>query len=248
MLKQSLTVAIFSSTIVGGIVNSAIAAPQDFVGTWVNTNQNTNSITRVVVTRAGTALRIQAFGKCQPSDCDWGQATLLTYGRSVQDADHIAATATYNKGFSNTLLTLTLGGTGRSQINLQGFTQFTDNSGRQNYLSQESFRRAGLTAPNQVSPAAGAVFNNFPRTTTLQWSSVPGAASYTVEVDCYHCCQQNRWCSDVGGQTRVAPNLSQTRYTFDFVGAQPGRWRVWAVDSNGNAGPKSNWRTFRYTR
>jgi hypothetical protein len=37
-------------------------------------------------------------------------------------------------------------------------------------------------------------------------------------------------------------------YTFDFVGAQPGRWRVWALDKNGKPGQKSPWWTFHYTR
>jgi hypothetical protein len=248
MPKSSFSITTLSILLAGGLVSSANAVPQDFVGTWVNTNQNTGGITRLVVTPSGSALRIQVFGKCHPTDCDWGTTTLLTYGRTVQDSDHIGATATYNKGFSNTFLTFLLGGSGRTQINLQSFTQFTDNSGRQNYFAQEIFRKAGLTAPIQLSPPDGAVFNNYPRTTTLQWSPVTGAVSYTVEVDCFHCCQNNQWCSDVGGQTRIASNLTQTNYTFDFVGAQPGRWRVWAVDANGNAGPKSNWRTFRYTR
>jgi len=33
-----------------------------------------------------------------------------------------------------------------------------------------------------------------------------------------------------------------------FVGAQPGRWRVQAVDGAGKAGSMSEWREFRYTR
>ena len=31
-----------------------------------------------------------------------------------------------------------------------------------------------------------------------------------------------------------------------FVGAQPGRWRVWAVDKEGREGFKSPWRLFVY--
>ena len=41
-------------------------------------------------------------------------------------------------------------------------------------------------------------------------------------------------------------NLGTNSYTFDFVGAQPGRWRVWAVDVNGQKGPKSDWWGFSY--
>jgi hypothetical protein len=37
-------------------------------------------------------------------------------------------------------------------------------------------------------------------------------------------------------------------YEFDFVGAQPGRWRVWAIDEAGREGFKSPWRLFVYLR
>jgi hypothetical protein len=149
MLKQTFEIATLSTILAGSLVSAVNAAPQDFIGTWVNTNPNTRGITRLVVTQVDGALRIRVFGKCQPTDCDQGQVNLIAYGRSIQDTDHIAATATYTPGFANTLLTMLLGGTGRSQINLQSFTQFTDNSGRQNYFTQESFRRATLT-PNLV--------------------------------------------------------------------------------------------------
>lgn len=33
----------------------------------------------------------------------------------------------------------------------------------------------------------------------------------------------------------------------DFVGEQPGRWRVYAVDARGDAGLPSPWRYFRFT-
>jgi hypothetical protein len=45
-----------------------------------------------------------------------------------------------------------------------------------------------------------------------------------------------------------AKETQATEYQFEFPGAQPGRWRVWAVDGRGKEGPKSDWRTFRYTR
>jgi beta-lactam-binding protein with PASTA domain len=107
---------------------------------------------------------------------------------------------------------------------------------------------AGLAAPQQISPADGAVFDTFPRQTTVQWAPVPGAANYSVEVDCMHCCATGKWCTDVGKTYQVKDGLKSPSYTFSFVGAQPGRWRVWVVDSSGTAGPKTPWREFRYTR
>lgn len=102
--------------------------------------------------------------------------------------------------------------------------------------------------PVQISPTDGTVFDHYPRRTTLAWRSVDGATSYTAEVDCYQCCQSNQWCADVGQIWLLVPGLPATSYTFDFVGAQPGRWRVWAVDSGGQESPKTNWWEFHYRR
>jgi len=47
--------------------------------------------------------------------------------------------------------------------------------------------------------------------------------------------------------TSLSCGGSSTTYTFNFVGAQPGRWRVWAVNGSGMPGSKSGWREFRFT-
>jgi hypothetical protein len=99
---------------------------------------------------------------------------------------------------------------------------------------------AQLPAPVQTSPANGAVFNNFPRTTTLRWQQVGGARSYHVEVQC-----------DVCGSTMWTPwlttDVTGTSVTFDWVGAQSGRWRITAISTSGTRGTPSGFRTFRYT-
>jgi hypothetical protein len=105
-----------------------------------------------------------------------------------------------------------------------------------------------LSSPKQISPANGAVFSHYPRKTTLKWHAVSGAKSYTVEIDCFHCCTSNKWCTEVGRTWKVAKNLTRISYTFNFIGAQPGRWRVWAVGDDGQEGPKSEWWEFQYTR
>jgi hypothetical protein len=51
-----------------------------------------------------------------------------------------------------------------------------------------------------------------------------------------------------GPHTPPPKETTSTEYQFDFVGAQPGRWRVSAVDDSGREGPKSDWWTFRYTK
>jgi hypothetical protein len=100
-----------------------------------------------------------------------------------------------------------------------------------------------FAVPKLFSPAAGASFEHFPRTTTVAWSEVPGAAAYIVEWDFK---DDQGWNSERSGALATL-RATEPVATFQFVGAQPGRWRVWAVDADGGAGPKSEWREFRYT-
>ena len=108
--------------------------------------------------------------------------------------------------------------------------------------------RGSLPAPTQVAPADRAVFDIYPRTTTFSWTSVSGAAAYGIEVD--YCPPSNPWCEDAARTeiNWIEPRLTGTTLTFDFVGAQPGRWSVWSVDADERMGAKSHWRSFLYLR
>lgn len=105
-----------------------------------------------------------------------------------------------------------------------------------------------IKAPEQLSPANGSKFSHFPRTNTFAWKPVPGAKSYTIQIDCMHCCDAGKWCFDLGKKWKVKTNLQTTSYTDTFVGAQPGRWRVWAVGPGGVKGKMSPWFYFSFTR
>jgi hypothetical protein len=105
-------------------------------------------------------------------------------------------------------------------------------------------RRAALSAPRQQLPTSGSEFSHFPRKTTLRWAPEQGAARYAVEVQ--YC--QRAGCATTAKRYKTDSNLTGTEYTFDFIGAQPGRWRVWAVDRHGKPGAKSPWWSFRFTR
>jgi hypothetical protein len=131
-MTTALAVAAMNAPAFAGSANT-------MVGTWVNVDRNTRGITKVIITESGNQYEIQAFGSCSPTDCDWGKSALTTYGDSVQDATHKAGTAQFNPGFAQTLLTVKQTG---NQINLDGFTRFTDNSGRQNYHNRHTLRKA----------------------------------------------------------------------------------------------------------
>jgi hypothetical protein len=120
----------------------------------------------------------------------------------------------------------------------------------------EAEKRPGvnLPAPVQLSPADGTIFDGFPREKLkLEWAAVEGAVTYSVEVDfCRGPTKGNTDCVDpqphiLKGMPPLT-DLVQTSVEFTFIGAQPGRWRVWAVDKEGNPGFKSPWRAFAYGR
>jgi thiol-disulfide isomerase/thioredoxin/outer membrane lipoprotein-sorting protein len=101
-----------------------------------------------------------------------------------------------------------------------------------------------LPAPKLVSPEDLSHFDHFPRTTVLVWKAVPGAIGYRVETDFQY---SGKWASEDRGKS-YAVEVTAPTYTFDFVGAQPGRWRVWAFDAKGREGARSEWREFVYSR
>ena len=113
----------------------------------------------------------------------------------------------------------------------------------------EKQRPVNLPAPLQSSPADRVELKGFPRRTRLEWQPVQGAASYRVEVDyCDGLVKGRRECLNPQPHpgTRWPIQLVRTSHEVRFVGTQPGRWRVWAMDKNGQEGFKSPWWTFFY--
>jgi hypothetical protein len=104
-----------------------------------------------------------------------------------------------------------------------------------------------LDTPTLISPANGQIFSNYPRKTTLTWNAVPNATAYVVSVDA---CQDRQVTSGSIWQSVVPKTIvPATSFSFVFVGAQPGRWCVFAINS-ANAyqqSAPSAWNNFSYT-
>lgn len=100
-----------------------------------------------------------------------------------------------------------------------------------------------LPAPILLLPANGTVYNVFPRTTTLVWTPVENATVYLIEIES---CLPGTVPLACEPLITTSVTSSQTSYTFSFVGAQPGRWRVWAMDVSSQEGAKSDWWTFTH--
>jgi hypothetical protein len=137
----------------------------------------------------------------------------------------------------------------------QGRWRVTALDGTATYLSSQpsawrtfSYTTAlTLPTPKLVSPPADAQFYHYPRVTTLAWDQVLGATGYVVEWQFYE--------GEVVGWSSSAfvpvSGLVNTSYTFDFIGKQPGRWRVTATgpssgDDQVNDSAPSAWREFVY--
>jgi hypothetical protein len=112
-----------------------------------------------------------------------------------------------------------------------------------------------LPAPVQLSPQDNQIFDVFPRNTKLEWNPVAGAVAYAVEIEsCWPRSQEEqKRLPDDGECINPAPyeekfGLVGSTYEFFFKGAQPGRWRVWAMDKDHRPGIKSPWRRFIYTK
>jgi len=232
----------------------ALGDTSQFEGHWAG--PQSGAIASVEIRNVDGTLRIHAFGGRNPQDGDWGDVVAQTYpGADHGSKDELEAlSAEFLLGFGRVLLIAYPAVEDR--LHVETFTVYTDSSGRAPCHEVVRLKRSeavhtaamtGLVQPMQLSPPSGSVFSDYPRGTTLEWSAVPGAAKYEVEVDCFHCCRHGEWCSEVGGRFRSAV-VDGLTYTFNFVGAQPGRWRVWALGPDGEAGPKTAWWDFRYTR
>ena len=102
----------------------------------------------------------------------------------------------------------------------------------------ENDKTIQLIAPQLLAPIANAKLNMYPRKTIFEWRHVSGATSYAIEVE-YN---DGQWKSFQKATVKVVS------YTCEFVGANPGRWRVRAIGKDGQEGSFSEWREFKYIK
>jgi hypothetical protein len=121
-------------------IGDPVTPVRALLGIWVNTSPSGN-ITKIILRRGpGRTLSVSAFGNCVPTACVWGRVTGITFGISIGSLTGQTFLAPYNFGFSNALLDGTLNSTGTRLI-VGTYKEFTDHSGRSNYLSTDTFLR-----------------------------------------------------------------------------------------------------------
>lgn len=106
---------------------------------WINTAATGN--VRAVILSLGPGsglLQVHAYGFCSPVPCNWGTVTGITFGSSVSSISGGTFLAPYKFGFANKLLDGRVNAAG-TLLTVQAWTEFTDHSGRSNYVSTEKF-------------------------------------------------------------------------------------------------------------
>ena len=111
------------------------------LGNWVNTSPTGGNIRRIIISlNFNGTLSVRVFGNCVPTACSWGKVHGITFGTSISSTRGRVFLAPYQFGFANKLVdgTTNLFGT---RLTVRTYTEFTDNSGRSNYVSTDTFFR-----------------------------------------------------------------------------------------------------------
>ncbi len=108
-----------------------------------------------------------------------------------------------------------------------------------------SWWKGAVPTPRQ--PENGDRFDHWPRKMQMRWDPVqiPGV-TYSVEVDAWGASRTGQWAEESGASAWITHNITDTTMSHEFVGAQPGRWRVRA-HVNGVACAWSPWSYFNYS-
>ncbi len=111
------------------------------LGSWVNAAPS-GGLAAVTITGSTAAPSVHAFGQCSPTNCDWGSVRGITYGTSIASTAGDTLLAPYAFGFENTQLVIAYNHTTSETLTVTSYTEFTDGSGRSNYVRAETFVRA----------------------------------------------------------------------------------------------------------
>ena len=131
------------------------AALNQMTGDWKNIDPNTRGITTLIIDGTPGDLRMHAWGKCHPQDCDWGVVDAYAYAPNVSipiTPTAQAASAVFNSDFSQTLVIVTPAGD--NTIRAEVYTRFTDRSHRSNYRETYTFKRQLRMMPMRPVPPA----------------------------------------------------------------------------------------------
>ena len=110
--------------------------PKALVGTWINSNLDTNSIARINITDSNGKLRLQVFAMGPDGLIDWGTSEAQVFASGPSSRAGAGFTCRYDFGFAETRLQAMIM---KGLLVLAQFHLFKDDSGRADYFLREYF-------------------------------------------------------------------------------------------------------------
>ena len=106
------------------------------IGTWVNSNPDTNGIARMVMTESGGKFSLQTYAIGPSGLIDWATTPVTLFGATASSRVAAGFTCLYDFGFAETRLQ---GMIMKGLLVLAQFHTFKDNSGRAGYFVREYY-------------------------------------------------------------------------------------------------------------
>ena len=132
--------------IIAAIALTSIAASaqtSQFIGKFKNIDAATAGNTTLEITGGGSVVKVHAWGKCSPSDCDWGTVPGYVYSGSAgtdPTTGGKAVSANFVTGFNETIMIIRPYGK-KNYLTVDVYTRFTDTSGRFAYTNTYTFKK-----------------------------------------------------------------------------------------------------------
>jgi len=106
------------------------------IGTWVNSNPDTNGIARMVVSESGGKLSLRTYAVGPDGLIDWGETGVTVFTSTASSRNGAGFACTYDFGFAETRLQ---GMIMKGLLVLAQFHSFKDGSGRAGYFVREYY-------------------------------------------------------------------------------------------------------------
>jgi hypothetical protein len=110
--------------------------PKALVGTWINSNLDTNSIARINITNTNGNLQLQVLAMGPDGLIDWGTSDANVFASGPSSHAGAGFTCRYDFGFAETRLQAMIM---KGLLVLAQFHLFKDGSGRADYFLREYF-------------------------------------------------------------------------------------------------------------
>jgi hypothetical protein len=116
--------------------HAAEIGPGPLIGTWINSNLDTNSIARINIMNANGKLQLQVFAMGPDGLIDWGTSDAHVFASGPSSHTGAGFTCRYDFGFAETRLQAMIM---KGLLVMAQFHLFKDDSGRADYFLREYF-------------------------------------------------------------------------------------------------------------